>query len=136
MAFSLTSVDRSYLPEDGGYKLTISGTFEFGHNYRVHIGTAEDTSDPICYSGIAGQGATVIADNEAELVCYSPIVPVETTLSVFVIDIDTAENHVLSGVLDSTHRQFAAKVFNLRKILPLFYKTGPRKLIEEPITAP
>lgn len=134
MAFSLTTVDRSYLPEDGGYKLVISGSFEFGHNYRVHIGTTESTSDPTCYTGIAGQGVIIVADNTIQLICYSPIVPVETTLSVFVIDVDTSEDHTLSGVLESTHRQFAAKVFAYRKVLPLFYRTGPRQLLEEPIT--
>lgn len=126
MSFTLTSISPTTFPKDGGYKLTITGTFESNQPYRVHIGEDETTGDAQCYSGKAGQGNIIYPVTSTILQCYSPLLLPPGPYSVLVINTLTLEQHILSGVITTIHEQLESKIFTIRSILPNYYKTGPR----------
>jgi len=135
MAFSLTSISPQKVFCDGGRLLTVTGVFELRHRYRVHVGNSETTSDPICYSGIPGQGNVVYPTNATTLVARTPLlVPSVTPYSVLVVDLDTAVVHSLLNVLTALNKQFYSLVYGYRKVMHGDYKVGPRNIeLEAPV---
>jgi hypothetical protein len=135
MAFSLTSISPQKASCEGGVTLTITGTFELTHRYRVHIGNSETTGDPICYSGIAGQGNVVYPTNATTLIVYTPLlVSSATPYSVLVVDLDTTEIHVLLNSFTALKKQFYSLVYRYRKNMHPDYKVGPRNIeLEAPV---
>ena len=128
MAFSLTSIDPVTFPEDGGHEIQVAGSFEAGREYRVHIGELGSTSDLACYSGKPEQGTTIYPWTTGILRAYSPVLTPNRTVSVTVVDLDTLEEHTLTDVGTTVFRHYKSLVFSLRKVLPIFYKTGPRDI--------
>lgn len=55
---------------DGGYLIQMRGDLPEG-TYRMHFGTAGDTTDPLMYSGIIGQGADIVISN-GEFEAWTP----------------------------------------------------------------
>lgn len=133
MAFSLTSIDPTVLPEDGGYLLEITGTFELSHQYRVYIGITGTSADAPCYSGKPDQGNVVYPYTASILRVYSPVLTLGTEHEILVVDVGTAEENTLSGVLTVVYRDLKSLVYSLRKTLPIFYKTGPRDVARVPV---
>lgn len=129
MAFAITAISPESIPQDGGRLLTITGAFEIAHRYRVHVGDAETTVDPICYSGVRGQASTVYPASATTLRVRTPLlVPGGSAYSVLVVDLDTLEAHVLEGVLTVLKKQFYSLVYAYRKELHGDYKVGPRSI--------
>lgn len=129
MVFSLTAVSPATLMENGGYLFQVQGTFEPGHRYSLHIGPLGSASDPACYSGVPGQGNTIYPWTTGILRAYSPMLdPTGGPYKVYVVDIDTSENHTLVAVMTVVYRDFRSSVFTLRKVLPLHWRTGPRDI--------
>lgn len=129
MAFSLTSIDPTIIPADGGYLLEISGTFVMGHRYRVYVGDTGSIADPICYSGVRGQANDVYPVNVSLLRAYSPRMASDASAyTVLVIDVDTLEAHILASALTADKPQFYSTVFAVRAVQPPHYKTGPRSI--------
>jgi len=133
MAFSLTSADPQTIPEDGGREIVIEGTFELENPYKVHIGSNGSSVDPACYSGKPGQGSIIYPWTSGALRCYSPVLAPGGPYTVTVVNQDTAEEHQLVAEVIVVERQFWTSVYDLRKILPKFYKTGPRNIGLEPM---
>ena len=129
MAFSLTSISPQKVSCEGGRALTITGVFELTHRYRVHIGNSETTGDPICYSGVSGQGNVVYPTNATTLLVYTPLfTPSATPYSVLVVDLDTSESHALLNVVTALKKQFCSMVYLYRKNMHGDYKVGPRNI--------
>jgi len=128
MAFFVTAIDPAIFPEDGGHEIRVSGSFEDGHRYQVYIGELGSTSDLACYSGKPGQGNVIYPWTTGILRCYSPVLAPDRTVSVTVQDLDTAEEHTLVDAGTTVFRHYKSLVFTLRKVLPIFYKTGPRDI--------
>lgn len=126
MAFSLTSVNRERVPEDGGYELRVNGSFELDKRYLVYIGDTGSENDYPCYSGKVGQGNYIYPWTSGILRCYTPLLPPGLTLKVTVKDGDSPEAHTLDDVLTVDYQFYHSTVFGIRKVLPPFYKTGPR----------
>ena len=130
MSFSLTSISPATFREGGGHEIQITGVFEMGHRYRVHIGELGTTSDLSCYSGKMGQEDTIYPWTSSILRAYSPVLTPNRTVSVTVLDLDTTEQHTLTDVGATVFRYHKSQVFSLRKMFPIFYKTGARDIGE------
>ena len=141
MAFSISSVAPDKILSDGGHQLVITGVFEKGFLYRVHLGDLGTTGDPACYSGKPGQANLVYPTSSDggttfdTLTVYSPkVTPNATPYDITVINYTTLEVHVLSGVVTALKNQFFTSVYAVRHLPPPHYKTGPRNIdLEEPV---
>lgn len=128
MAFVFTAVIPMTVSEDGGRLLTLTGAFEMGHTYRVHVGPLGTTADPTCHSGVAGQGADCHPVAPAVMRAFTPLLPPGTVLDVLVVDQVTAEQHGLAAVLTVVRRGFWSSVWALRQVLPFYYRMGARSI--------
>lgn len=128
MAFSLTAADPVLIAEDGGHEIQISGSFEAKNRYKVHIGSNASSADPTCHSGKVGQGDIIYPWTSGILRCYMPVVAPGGPYTITVVNQDTAEEHQLVDEVTVTGRQFYTSVYDLRKVLPQFYRTGPRRI--------
>lgn len=142
MSFTISSVSPDSILSDGGHQLTVTGVFEKGHQYRVYLGDVGGLEDPVCYSGIPGQGyfinpkQSVAGGAFDTLLAYSPRVnSSETAYSITVQDAGTLEDHVLLNVVLTVKNQFFTTVYSERKMQPPHYKTGPRSIDKERPTA-
>jgi hypothetical protein len=131
MAFVVTSVDPVVVPEDGGRLVTITGTFSMAATYQVHLGLLGTTADPLCHSGVAGQGANCRPINPTTLRAYTPILPPGEVLTVLVVEPATAEQHSLAAALTVAIRQFSNLVWELRQVLPYYYRMGARSIDQQ-----
>ncbi len=138
MPFSISSVSPSEILGNVGQEIEITGTFEDGHRYYAYIGDTGTIYDPRCLSGIPGEANVLrprlgTATTPPTLLrAFTPALePSGASYDLVVMDIDTLEAHVLSGVLDVSGRQFFTTVYAVRKILPPHWKAGPRKIEEE-----
>ena len=132
MAFSLTAVVPDDVPQDGGWEIEVQGSFELENPYKVHFGPAGSAADPACQSGKPGQGQIIYPFSATVLRCYTPVVTPGGPYTVTVVNQDTAESHQLADEMIVLKRQFWTSVYDLRRVLPVFYKTGPRKIDLEP----
>jgi hypothetical protein len=129
MALTITAVSPTTIKEDGGYELEITGTFTLNNRHRVHIGNTKSTTDLPGHSGKAGQGSIVYPKTTTTIKVFSPpLSPVSDPYSVYIVDIDGGENDLLEDVINVEYLQYASSVFNIRSVLPPFYKTGPRSI--------
>lgn len=133
MAFSLSAVSSSTIFESGGYEIQVQGSFDLEHRYKIHIGSNGSSVDPACQSGRVEQGTIIFPWTESILRAYSPVIAPGGPYTVTVVDQDTAEEHQLVDAVSVAKRQFVMSVYDLRKVLPRFYKTGPRKIDAEPL---
>jgi hypothetical protein len=138
MPFSITSVAPTEIPGDGGHELEIIGSFEAGHRYRVHIGDAGSSDDPVCHSGIAGQGGIVFPRKSTPggaldmLTVYSPrMSPGAMPYGVSVMDPDTPESRTLASAVTVVKKQFFTTVYSVRKLFSTIFKVGPRSINSE-----
>ena len=97
---------------------------------RVHVGNSGTASDPVCYAG-QGQGSIVLPFTPTELRVFTPRLELGL-LSVFVIQTATTDTDNLLGVLTTVKPDFKSRVFDMRRILPPFWKTGPRSMEQLP----
>ena len=129
MAFSLTSVSPAIVSAAGGYLIEIVGAFELGNRYQVYLGNTGTTLDPVCYSGVRGQGSVVYPLSAVLMRAYTPRVASDTSAyTVTVLNLDTLEGHVLAGSVTAEKVQYQSTVFGLRGVAPPRWKTGPRTL--------
>jgi hypothetical protein len=135
MTVAITSIDRTSVPTDGGYELRIFGTFEPGTSHRVFIGPKGDTTDPIAHGG-QGQGDLVFPLNTTEMRVFTPLLPLDGPHDVLVVQTSTSLSSELRGVLEAVHPDFKSIVFDMRKVMPPFYRTGPRSMEQLPQVVP
>ena len=128
MSFSLTDVNRERVPENGGHELQVLGAFEVGKGYLVFVGDTGSANDYPCYSGKPDQGNIIYPWTSGILRCYTPLLPPGLTLKVTVKDATSPETHTLDDVLTVDYQFYHSTVFGIRKVLPPFYKTGPRDI--------
>lgn len=117
----------------GGRLFRIFGDFadQFGFVYNVHIGPTGTTADPKAYSGKAGQKTDILYWNDTELRCYLPRLDSGTLLNVLVRRTDGGREQLIPNTLQVLARQYYSSVYDLRAVLPPFYRMGPRNLENE-----
>lgn len=65
------SVSSATVMNDGGYLITLRNLSVADGTFRMHFGPLSSTSDPICYSGVSGDGeASTLVDGV--LTCVIP----------------------------------------------------------------
>ena len=127
MAVSLTSVDLAKIPDNGGYLLKLTGVFEPGTTHRVYIGTTGSSTDPQAL-GFQGDGNLVQPFTATEMRIYTPLLELGGPLDIHVVQVDGGANDTLAAVLTSVKPDFKSRTFDMRRILPPFWKLGPRNM--------
>ena len=126
--FTLTGVNISRIPENGGHEIQVQGTFEPPIRYWVYIGATGTIADTLCYSGKPGQGTIIFPFSPTVLLCYSPLLAPGKDVFITVKDLDEGSVLSLGDPIAVDYVQFYSTVFSIRKVLPPFYKTGPRSI--------
>jgi len=119
---TLTSVVPPILEDDGGYLLTLTGLFKDAPA-KVLLVQGLDTYE--CYSSKGGQSYDPRPRNPITMIVASPPVPRGVYTVRVVQDVDDDE---LVGALTVVARNWKSRVFDLRRVFPPWYKTGPRSL--------
>jgi hypothetical protein len=133
MTFSLESVDKLEIFNNGGYELIISGVFEQDSSYNVFIGDFKNDSDAICYSGVPEQGNIIYPELDNTLYVYTPLLNItgSNPYSITVINISTLETRTLLNCLYVRNKQFNSKTYSYKKNLFNNYELGPIDVTEE-----
>ena len=133
MTFSINSIDKSEISNDGGYELIISGVFDQGSSYNVFIGDFLNADDAKCYSGIPEQGNIIYPELDNTLYAYTPLLNItdSSPYSITVVNIDTLETRILLNCLYVRNKQFCSKVYTYRNNLFSNYELGPMNITEE-----
>jgi len=128
-SFTLTGVNLTRIPENGGHEIQVQGTFTLANPYQVYMGRNATEADSLCYSAKPGQAAVIYPWSLTILRCYSPRLPPGVDVYVTVKDLETSDVLSLSATpIACDYQQFYSTVFGLRKPFPPFYKTGPRNI--------
>lgn len=127
---TITALSRYMADANGGQMLVIEGDFipDFGKGLHVHVGPAGDATDPKCLSGIAGQGTVLYPANATKLRCFLPVMPAGGPYNVFVRRVDMTRTTLLLAAMTVLPKMYHSAVFDLRTVLPPYYKTGPRNM--------
>lgn len=132
-AITVTAVTPAEIFENGGQKLTVTGTgFDVTHQYKIYIGNTGSIRDQECYSGIPGQGNIVYPLNATTIEAYAPLLAVAADQFLLVRDLTVPEVCVLADAITVCYQEFHSLVFQSRKMLPIFYKTGSRDIDQVP----
>lgn len=133
---TVTGVDVSVVPSEGGTEITFTGTFDLTKTYNVHVGAAGDATDPLCYAG-QGRGATVTPTSATTLKCRLPILESGTVLSLFVVqDDEPLDFALLEDVLTVVEPTLSTAQFSMRRLFAPNRKVGPRNLTVFPAADP
>ena len=127
MAIPLTELNVAEVPRDGGYLISIVGTFSRSRTYRVYVGPNGDDTDPLSFSGISGSPQDLVPVNEEQLDFYTPILALGTA-SVYVVESGTADDGLLVAVLTVIEPVYRSSIFDIRRVLPINYLLGPRNM--------
>jgi len=129
VATLIASVSPGEVPFDGGYALTILGTFNVGNRLQVYIGIYGDPArDYICYSGIPGQGNTIYARDSRVIRAFTPAIYAGGPFQVTVVDLDAVEQATLASAVYTRVASYRLTQLALRSVLPPFYRTGYRRM--------
>lgn len=118
--------------KDGGYQISVRGlsTIPAGE-YDVHIGPLVSANDPLAYSGVQGQGPAVTVEND-RFTFVSPILPVGGPYALFLVNRATAATITTSAAVTVTPADFRSATFDIRRLLPRWWRNGPRTLTNTP----
>lgn len=127
------SVDPAVVMNDGGWFFVVTNTAQFGADrYAVHLGPAGDSSDPVCYPGVAGEGRFADVINGKYLELYSPIVI--QGVGYFLTFVDELGNEDPSDdpVLDVVAHVERNRIYSMRRLMPPKWFTSARKVKDDP----
>lgn len=131
-AIIVSSVFQNRVPNNGGYRLDITGVFPMGEPLYVYVGPLGTSADPQCVSGKAGRGKTIYAITPTKLRCYTPRLPTGGPYHVTVKYVATGDEANLLNVLSVIKPDFRTFVFALRAMMPPAFFAGPRKIEDVP----
>lgn len=121
----ITTISPAVASRSGGEKIVVVGTFPTSNTYLVTVdGVA-------AYSGVPGQGTTISSDGDSLSFVLPP-------LALSQIGSVTVEIEVVPGgekvqtAMTITEKAFGSAPYELRRMFPRWYATGPRRLELEP----
>ena len=96
--------------------------------YNVYLGPLGTTEDPICYSGVAGQGNVVIVRRNLERFTV-PVPPLPTggPYAFTLVNTVTGDTYNLEPSITVVRRQFRSLRYTVRRRLPRDFEMGPRR---------
>jgi hypothetical protein len=131
-AITVDSWEPAIIPDDGGVKVTATGTFPTGTAMQVRIYNLAESISKFAYSGVVEQGLSVFSANGTQITFISPPLlgrrgyRVEITPSVGPV-FDSGVD-----VLESIHRSFTTNLYSIRSPQANPRDVGPRSLRDEP----
>ena len=126
MAITVTSITPDRVGSDGGQLLTLVGTFVDGERYRIFIG--KDATGYPCYSGVPGQGNDLYSGAGVRLRCFVPAIPPRGPYQLYLRSLDSLDEILVSVGLHVFPQDFKTKIFDFRRVLPPYWRTGPRNM--------
>jgi hypothetical protein len=119
------------VPKDGGYSIdaTLGGDGIDDGNYNVYVGPLGSALDPICYSGVSGQGS-IIAVASNQFSCISPVLPIGGPYAFTLVDVVSGADEVAQPGLTVIPHDIASGVLAYRGLLPITWLTGYRTLAQ------
>jgi hypothetical protein len=122
MALDIVSVSPVNVEDNGGYELSIHGTFDL---VNTTVKLIQGVNQYNCFASRAGRALACFPVSSTLLCVATPILPVGVyTLSVQQgVTTDTITNAVTISL-----RTWKSKTFELRRLLPPKYKAGARNI--------
>ena len=130
LQFSFTPTQ---VPRDGGSEVVISGDLTDG-TYTVHFGPDLNITDPVCYSGVSGQGNVITVVNQRATVWVPPN-PVGVSGFTFIPLPGGGGLAAATGsIINVTPHPFRDKVLATRALMHPRWRTSYRdyRLVERP----
>lgn len=127
-SFLISFISTTVAVEDkGGAFLEVEDIgIPLSDDLRVFVD--DGTTEHACYSGVSGQGYTVKALEAGVMQFVVPPLAIGGPYDIVVRSAGGGLLATIPGVLDVVARNWESKVFDLRRLLPPWYKTGPRRV--------
>lgn len=125
------AVEPDTVQNDGGYSMVLTWEDVPDGTYHVHVGPLGTDDDPACYSGIIGQGNSIeIVDGAAALI--SPPLPAGGPYAFTIVLVsDPLTIYSSDTLLTVVPHDFRTATMSLRRLLPVWLRTGPRHPYQE-----
>jgi hypothetical protein len=108
----VTALSFSIAPDDGGVKVTATGTFNIGEGVQVRVQDGAGL-DELCYSGVVGNGPNAESEDGTTLNFVLPPLPIGGPYNL-VFTQAGGGFQIVGSALTVIHRSFTANLFNLR----------------------
>lgn len=130
-SFTTEAVDAIDAGRDGGGPFTVNSTSLSAGIYKMYIGTLQTDEDPEAYNGNPGSGnpnyvefVTVDGGVQATKVYFPPMELGVNNITVY--PVAGGDPTVLDVTINSYPPTYRSRTLLLRRILPPWYKTGPK----------
>ena len=113
----VASIDVSEVPDDGGVKITATGTFPIGSILTVAVFDPISGLTRTCYSGIIGQGANVQSEDGSTVSFVVPPMPVNGINPAYDLVFNPPSPFLpatLAAVITYYHRTYTSVLYSLR----------------------
>lgn len=121
----ITGIAPALVSRAGGEKIIVFGNFNPSFTYQVTVGGI------VAYSGVPGQGETILPDGDTLAFVLPPLGVAQIgSVTVEVTAFPSGETAQTS--LTVAERSFGSAAFEMRRMFPRWYGTGPRRLETEP----
>ena len=131
--FVLAIEGDSEIDNKGGARLVLSGDFP-DRAYTIHVGPLGTAGDPAVYSGVPGQG-NVIKVEDGKITFGAPTLPTGGPYFFFLVPENPLGPSARTSqpLLTVRNHNIDPSAFDLRRLLPPTYRTGPRSAEREPL---
>lgn len=114
------------VPQDGGVEVTFTSGLDDG-TYVAHFGPNLDDTDPLCYSGVEGQGSEIVVENGGASL-WIPTAPLGTAGFYFVkVTGAGASDFSTSDIIAVVPFPFRREMLDMRKLFPPQWRMGYRE---------
>ena len=117
-----------YVEDKGGEFLTVTTDDALPLETDLYVYVYDGVTEHRCYSGVAGSGDVIRAIDANTVRFVVPELPIGGAYDVRVKTTGGALQTTLSAFLQVVARNWETKVFDLRRLYPPWYKTGPRSV--------
>lgn len=116
------------VPDDGGVKITLDGTYPTANRYRVRVGQGGHWT--ACYSGISGAPGACAPATDGSLSFILPGGLALGSWDVDVTDLASGQREAMGGLLTVIRRNRRLKSFELARFFPAPVYAAARGVVE------
>jgi len=123
--FSISSIAPTVASRVGGTKVVLTGSFSSDTTYLVKVDAV------VAYSGVPGQGDLIQSDGAT----LSFVLPPLTLSQIGIVTVEVEESpggDKVQTTMNVIEQCFGSARFEIRRMFPPWYETGPRRLELEP----